>query len=168
MYLHHLHSMESAQAQDAHLFGHTSIQLVEALNHMAPVQHWGAILAHLMQHKVPEELQQIPVPCFPRHTHEHYVQLLPRSTFFSSTQPCTGHPAAGKGKSVTEAWESAPVSAHWGSLSLSGRSRMELKRTSTRSSRPSSAPFHTCTTGTPAISLWPMQAVVLPCRRALF
>ncbi len=38
-----------------------------------------------------------------------------------------------------------PVSAHWGSLSLSGRSSTELRRTSTRSSRPSSAPFHTCT-----------------------
>ncbi len=69
-------------AQDKYLFGHAGIQFVEALDHVTPVQHGRAVLSHLVQHKVPEQLQQVPIPCIPtsyaqspshHHPRQHYI-----------------------------------------------------------------------------------------------
>lgn len=61
----------------SHLLRYTSIQLVEGLHDMTPVNHWSAILCDLMQHKVMEEFQQVSVSCkgmlsFSRHAASHY------------------------------------------------------------------------------------------------
>ena len=36
---------------------HACVQLVQGLNHVAPVEDWGPLFCGLMEHKVPEQLQ---------------------------------------------------------------------------------------------------------------
>ena len=45
------------------LLRHGSIQLIQRLNHVAPVQDGAALLIHLVEHEVAEQLQQVPVAC---------------------------------------------------------------------------------------------------------
>ena len=47
----------------AHLLGQAGVELIQALDHVAPVQHGRPVLAALVEHKVPEQLQQVPVTC---------------------------------------------------------------------------------------------------------
>ena len=47
----------------SHLFRYTRIQLVQSLDDMAPVDDGSAILCHLVQDKIVEELQQVSVSC---------------------------------------------------------------------------------------------------------
>ena len=47
----------------SYLFRYTSIQLVQSFDDMTPVNDGSAILGHLVQDKIMEELQQVPVSC---------------------------------------------------------------------------------------------------------
>lgn len=44
----------------------TCVQLGQRLQHEAPVQQRRAVLADLVEHEVPEQLQQVPVTCASR------------------------------------------------------------------------------------------------------